>query len=129
MEIGVSGVNGALVARHASKESSQGNENATRQLLNTVARNAKEAQVNIKLATKMFLVQVFQFFFFVCQLHTMYNAETLQLIVLIRDNYRYYYKLGQLLLSYFNDPECLNQRPLVPAHPTELTKRRLLVFR
>ena len=64
MEIGVSGVNGALVARHASKESSQGNENATRQLLNTVARNAKEAQVNIKLATKMFLVQVFQVVFF-----------------------------------------------------------------
>ena len=74
----MSGVNGALVARHASKEGSQGNENATRQLLNTVARNAKEAQVNIKLATKMFLVQVFQVVFSsACQLHTMHNAETL----------------------------------------------------
>ena len=76
----MSGVNGALVPRHASKESSHGNENATRQLLNTVARNAKEAQVNIKLAMKMFLVQVFQvvyFFFSACQLHTMHNTETL----------------------------------------------------
>lgn len=64
MAIGVSGVNGALVARHASKESSHGNENATRQLLNTVAKNAKEAQVNIELAMEMFLVQVFQVAFF-----------------------------------------------------------------
>ena len=72
MEIGVSGVNGALVARHASKEGSQGNENATRQLLNTVARNAKDSQVNIKLATKMFLVQVFQVVFFLSMSVTYY---------------------------------------------------------
>ena len=75
MEIGVSGVNGALVARHASKEGSQENENATRQLLNTVARNAKEAQVNIKLATKMFLVQVFQVVFFFSMSVTYYTQR------------------------------------------------------
>lgn len=81
MEIGVSGVNGVLVPRRASKESSQGNENVTRQLHNTVARNAKDTWVNIKLAMKMFLVQVFEvrtcvFFFSACQLHNMHNTET-----------------------------------------------------
>ena len=76
----MSGVNGVLVPRRASKESSQGNETVTRQLHNTVARNAKDTRVNIKLAMKMFPVQVFEvrtcFSFSACHLHNRHNAET-----------------------------------------------------
>ena len=83
-------MNGAHVPRRANRENNQENEIATYQLHNTVARNAKETQMNTKFATKKFLVQVFQEYevvflhvkrriFLLCgRLHIiMYSAETL----------------------------------------------------
>lgn len=82
-------MNGAHVPRRANRENSQENENVTHQLHNTVARNAKETQMNTKFATKKFLVQVFQeyeavflhvkrgIFLLFDRLHIiMYSAET-----------------------------------------------------
>ena len=52
-------MNGAHVPRRANRENSQENENVAHQLHNTVARNAKETQINTKFATKKSLVQVY----------------------------------------------------------------------
>ena len=82
-------MNGAHVPRRANRENNQENENATHQLHDTVARNAKETHMNTKFVTKKFLVQVFQeyevvflhvkrgIFILVDRLHNiMYSAET-----------------------------------------------------
>ena len=58
METGESGANGALVLRHASRESNQGHVNVIHQLLSMEGRNVMARQRKHKSATRMSPVQV-----------------------------------------------------------------------
>ena len=60
MEAGESGVSGVYAVRVVNKENIPGHENATYQLHNMVERNAKETLVKLRIAIKMFRVQVSQ---------------------------------------------------------------------
>ena len=58
MEIGVNGVNGALVLRHATRGSRKELVNATRQLQSMAENCAQEKQIKLKSAIRIFHVQV-----------------------------------------------------------------------
>ena len=58
METGESGVDGALVLRHASRESNQGHVNVIRQLLSMEGRNVMARQSKVKFVIRKFPAQV-----------------------------------------------------------------------